>query len=158
MFRVLIQGGFINFLVFFCIIQTDNFPFWRLKMEKYVGNINDLVEVTLTAEGQAILERYAENCAANLPKNMQPGAKINFMRMNSLPLWRLMEIFGPHHIPGGPQLFVENQIIIKRRDWPLWLNHGKARPFPVEPFLFPYTTHKLSLSVFHALLGRLITV
>jgi len=71
------------------------------------------VEVTLTTAGHEVLEKWAEQQVLILPEDMRDGAKIRFMNMSTVSLWKLVQIFGPHQT-SGPQLFVDNQITIRR--------------------------------------------
>jgi hypothetical protein len=69
-------------------------------------NINDMVRVYLTPEGETVLQKFeVMRLEAKIPRGPQ-----NSLRCS---LWNLMEIFGPATWHGGPALFLDNAIIVE---------------------------------------------
>jgi hypothetical protein len=70
-------------------------------------NTNETVRVELTPEGLRVLRSY-EHAGSLLHQEKGPCYAPYF----TFQLWIMMKIFGEHIYNGGPELFVDNVIII----------------------------------------------
>jgi len=68
-------------------------------------NINETVKVRLTKEGEKLLEQSKE-------EGFHPLQVMDCEYYREFQLWDLAHIFGPEMYNGGPQLFVDNNLII----------------------------------------------
>ena len=67
-------------------------------------NINDMVEVFLTPQGERILKKFESTVGAEIPRRPDSALRCN--------LWNLMQIFGLDIFPGVSNPFLNDQILI----------------------------------------------
>jgi len=81
-------------------------------------NTNHDVKVQLTDHGLKILKEWKDKTGEQVPPLRSRAAlRGNPPRWTSFPLWKLMEIFGPHLYNGNPKMpFKDNKIKVAITD------------------------------------------
>lgn len=70
-------------------------------------NCNTMVQVELTAEGRNVYRLYLDAIPGKFRPDMPADGIV------TMPLWEIMQLFGPHTAQFLPVLFVSNKIVLK---------------------------------------------
>lgn len=96
----------------YCSVECYNKNFIdstkKVVLTEITINTNSMVRVTLTREGEDILQRYYINAGINMFRLSESKYK----KEKEFQLWDLMHIFGSHFWLGNKVPFVNNEIKI----------------------------------------------
>lgn len=73
-------------------------------------NLNDEVEVTLTAFGKYILDSHRKRCELEVHMSLKGIFQYDKEGKYKVQLWELFEMFGSHIYMDATQVFVNNEI------------------------------------------------